>query len=134
MSLNYLRPIYPSQACLVVDFFKQSEETIRAKRINAGINCTKNELSLKIASKCSNRSAKIYGIGRQGTFLKFEMEIRRTLIANYKPDFLSNNFQQIEDSLTRKFLNYFWKLLSLENQYVDWLLKKVRPIANNTRS
>jgi len=132
--LNYLRPIHPSQESLVVDFFKQSEETIRAKGINARINSTKKELSLKIASKRSNRSAKIYDVGRQGKFLKFEMEIRRTLIANYKPDFLSNNFQQIEDSLTREFLNYFWKLLPLENQYADWLLKKVRPIANNARS
>ena len=27
-----------------------------------------------------------------------------------------------------------WKLLPLENEYVDWLLKKVRPIYNNARS
>jgi hypothetical protein len=62
------------------------------------------------------------------------MEIRRTLIADYKPHFLSNNFEQIENSLTREFLNYFWKLLPLENEYVDWLLEKVRPIPNNARS
>ena len=62
------------------------------------------------------------------------MEIRRTLIANYKPDFLSNNFERIEDSLTREFLNYFCKLLPLENHYADWLLEKLRPIANNARS
>ena len=134
LDLNYLRPIHPSQERLVADFFKQSEETIRAKVINARINSTKKELSLKIASKRSNRSAKIYDVGRQGKFLKFEMEIRRTLIADYKPDFLSNNFEQVEDSLTREFLNYFWKLLPLENKYVDWLLKKLRPIANNARS
>ena len=134
LDLNYLRPIQPSQESLVVDFFKRSEETIRAKAINARINSTKTELSLKIASKRSNRSAKIYDVGRQGKFLKFEMEIRRTLIANYKPDFLSNNFERIEDSLTREFLNYFWKLLPLENHYADWLLEKVRPIANNARS
>ena len=134
LDLNYLRPIHNSQERLVVDFFKQSEETIRAKGINARINSTKRELSLKIASKRSNRSAKIYDVGRQGKFLKFEMEIRRTLIADYKPDFLNNNFERIEDSLTREFLNYFWKLLPLENKYVDWLLEKVRPIANNARS
>lgn len=134
LDLNYLRPIHNSQERLVVDFFKQSEETIRAKGINARINSTKSELSLKIASKRSNRSAKIYDVGRQGKFLKFEMEIRRTLIADYKPDFLNNNFERIEDSLTREFLNYFWKLLPLENKYVDWLLEKVRPIANNARS
>ena len=62
------------------------------------------------------------------------MEIRRTLIANYKPDFISNNFERIEDSLTREFLNYFSKLLPLENHYINWLLEKVRPIANNARS
>ena len=134
LDLNYLRPIHPSQERLVVDFFKQSEETIRAKGINARLNSKKRELSLKIASKRSNRSAKIYDVGRQGKFLKFEMEIRRTLIADYKPHFLNNNFEQIEDSLTSEFLNYFWKLLPLENEYVDWLLKKVRPIYNNARS
>jgi len=96
LDLNYLRPIHPDQERQVVDFFKKSEETIRAKGINARINSTKKELS-------------------QGKFLKFEMEIRRTLIANYKPDFTSNNFQRIEDSLTREFLNYFSKLLPLEN-------------------
>jgi len=134
LDLNYLRPTHPSQERQVADFFKQSEETIRAKGINAHINSTKKELSLKIASKRSNRSAKIYDIGRQGKFLKFEMEIRRTLIADYKPDFLNNNFEQMEDSLTREFLNYFWKLLPLKNKYADWLLKKVRPITNNARS
>lgn len=134
MDLNYIRPIYPGQERQVVDFFKQSEETIRAKGINARINSTKKELSLKIASKRSNRSAKIYDIGRQGKFLKFEIEIRRTLIANYKPDFTSNNFERIEDSLTREFLNYFSKLLPLENHYIDWLLEKIRPIANNAKS
>ena len=77
---------------------------------------------------------KIYDVGRQGKFFKFEMKIRRTLIANYKPDFLSNNFERIEDSLTREFLNYFSKLLPLENHYVDWLLEKVRSIANNAIS
>ena len=133
LDLNYLRPIHPSQERQVADFFKQSEEIIRAKGINARINSTKKELSLKIGSKRSNRSAKIYDVGRQGKFLKFEMEIRRTLIADYKSDFLSNNFERIEDSLTREFLNYFWKLLP-QNKYADWLLKKVRPIANNARS
>jgi len=134
LDLNYLRPIHTSQERQITDFFKQSEETIRAKAINTRINSTKKELSLKIASKRSNRSAKIYDVGRQGKFLKFEMEIRRTLIADYKPDFLSNNFERIEDSLTREFLNYFWKLLPLQNKYLDWLLEKVRPIANNARS
>ena len=134
LDLNYIRPIHPGQERQVVDFFKQSEETIRAKDINARINSTKKELSLKIAFKRSNRSAKIYDIGRQGKFLKFEMEIRRTLIGNYKPDFTSNNFERIEDSLIREFLNYFSKLLPLENHYIGWLLEKVRPIANNARS
>jgi len=62
------------------------------------------------------------------------MEIRRKLIADYKPDFLNNNFEKLEDSLTREFLNYFWKLLPLKNKYTDWLSQKVRPIVNNTRS
>ncbi len=132
--LNYLRSIQPSQERQVADFFKQSEETIHSKGINAHINSTTKDLSLKIASKRSNRSAKIYDVGRKGKFLKFEMEIRRKLIADYKPDFLNNNFEKLEDSLTREFLNYFWKLLPLKNKYTDWLSQKVRPIVNNTRS
>jgi len=132
--LNYLRSIHPSQERQVADFFKQSEETIHSKGINGHINSTTKNLSLKIASKRSNRSAKIYDVGRKGKFLKFEMEIRRKLIADYKPDFLSNNFEKIEDSLIREFLNYFWKLLPLKSKYTNWLSQKVRPIANNTRS
>ena len=61
------------------------------------------------------------------------MEIRRTLIANYKSDFLINDFEKIEDLLTREFLNYFWKLLPLKNNYTDWLSQKIRPIVNNIR-
>jgi len=131
--LNYIRTIDPSQERQVVDFFKQSEQIIHSKGINARINSTKKELSLKIASKRSNRSAKIYDVGRKGQFLKFEMEIRRTLIANYKSDFLINDFEKIEDLLTREFLNYFWKLLPLKNNYTDWLSQRIRPIVNNTR-
>jgi|JI9StandDraft_1071089.scaffolds.fasta_scaffold00018_108 hypothetical protein len=62
------------------------------------------------------------------------MEIRRKLIADYKPDLLTNNFEKLEDSLIREFLNYFWKLLPLKSKYTDWLSQKVRPIVNNTRS
>lgn len=62
------------------------------------------------------------------------MEIRRKLIADYKPDFLSNNFEKLEDSLIREFLHYFWKLLHLKSKYTDWLSQKVRPIINNTKS
>ena len=118
----------------MADFFKQSKQTIHFKGINVDINSTTKDLSLKIASKRSNRSAKIYYVGRKGKFLKFEMEIRRKLIADYKSDFLNNNFEKLEDSLTREFLNYFWKLLPLKNKYTDWLSQKVRPIVNNTRS
>ena len=131
--MNYIRPIDLSQERQVVDFFKQSEQIIHSKGINARINSTKKELSLKIASKRSNRSAKIYDVGRKGQVLKFEMEIRRTLIADYKSDFLTNDFEKIEDLLTREFLNYFWKLLPLKNSYTDWLSQRIRPIVNNTR-
>lgn len=120
--MNYIRPIDPSQERQVVDFFKQSEQIIHSKGINTRINSTKKELSLKIASKRSNRSAKIYDVGRKGQFLKFEMEIPRTLIANYKCDFLINDFEKIEDLLTREFLNYFWKLLCLQIKIEEFLL------------
>ena len=112
LDLNYLRPIHPGQERQVVDFFKQSEETIRAKGINARINSTKKELSLKIGSKRSNRSAKIYDVGRKGQFLKFEMEIRRTLIADYKPDFLINNFERIEDSYNKGIFKLFLETIT----------------------
>ncbi|MEN8905264.1 MAG: hypothetical protein ABF289_04840 [Clostridiales bacterium] len=65
--------------------------------------------------------------------MKFEMEIRRTLIADYKSDFLINDFEKIEDLLIREFLNYFWKLLPLKNKYTDWLSQKIRPVVNSTR-
>ena len=131
--LNCLRSIQPNQERQVADFFKQSEKTIHSKEINIHINSTTKDLSLKIASKRSNRSAKIYDVGRKRKFLKFEMEIRRKLIADYKPDFLNNNFEKLEDSLTREFLNYFWKLFQKKNSYTHWLSQRIRPIVNNTR-
>ena len=53
----------------MADFFKQSEETIHSKGINAHINSTTKDLSLKVTSKRSNRSAKIYDVGRKGKFI-----------------------------------------------------------------
>jgi len=44
--LNYLRSIHPSQERQVADFFKQSEETIHSKGINARINSTTKDLRL----------------------------------------------------------------------------------------
>ena len=114
----------------MTDFFKQSEETVHSKRSNAHINATIKDLRLKIAKLY----AKIYDAGRKGKFLKFEMEIRRKLIENYKSNFLNNNFEKLNDSLIREFLNYFCKLLPLKNKYIDWLSKRVKPIVNNTRN
>ena len=82
--LNYLRSIQPTQERQMVYFFKQIEETIYSKGINAHINFTTKELSLKIASKRSNQSAKIYDVGRKGKFLKFEIGIRKKLIGEIK--------------------------------------------------
>ena len=61
------------------------------------------------------------------------MEIRRTLIADYKSDFLINDFGKIGDLLIREFLNYFWKLLPLKNNCTAWLSQKIRPTVNSTR-
>lgn len=97
--LNYLRSIHPSQNREVTDFLKQIEQRIHFKGINVYINYTTRDLNLKIASKRSNRFAKIYHVEGKDKFLKFEMEILRKLIADYKPDFLSNNFEKLENSL-----------------------------------
>lgn len=56
------------------------------------------------------------------------MKICKTLIADYKCDFLINDFEKIEDLLIRELLNYFWKLLPLKNNYNDWLSQKIKPI------
>lgn len=73
----------------MADFFKQSEEPIHSEGINDHINSTTKDSNLKITSKQSNWSAKIYDVRREGKFLKFEMEIRRKLIVDYKSDFLN---------------------------------------------
>ena len=63
LDLNNLRPIQASQESLIVDCFKRSEETIRAKAMNTLINSTKTDL--KIASKRNDSSTKIYDISRK---------------------------------------------------------------------
>lgn len=133
LDLNYLRPIDPSETQNVIAFFKESVSSSNSKGINARMYSEQNEKSLKIASRRSNRSARLYIVMPQGRFLKFEMEICRSVIAPYKSNLLNNNFEKLEDSLTKEFLNYFLKVLPLKSQYTDWLSQKMRPFSTNVR-
>lgn len=124
----------PSQQEQVAEFFEKNRRNIRAQKFNTYLIDNNKELSFKIGSKRSNRSGKIYDVGRKGTTLKFEMEIRRSVIAAYKSNYILNHVEEIEDSLIKEFLYFFWKRLDLNSEFTDWLCQKVRPLVNNNRS
>jgi hypothetical protein len=41
---------------------------------------------------------------------------------------VSNSLEEFENQLSRRFLNYFGKLLPLSYSYLDWLVVKLRPL------
>lgn len=85
-------------------------------------------LLLKIGNRRTNQFGRIYQKQNQ---LRFEMEMKGRFIQNYSKHFINNDLETFESQLSKHFLLYFGKKLSVDSIFVDWLVIKLRTMRQN---
>jgi len=125
--INFSRKNRGSDKTAVEDFFEDCHRRVRKTNKNVSFEKKSDGLSLKIGHRKSNQCFRIYE-SKEQNYIKFEYEIRGQYIQNYQSLLVSNSFEEFEDKLSKRFLDYSGKLLPLHHSQVDWLVVKLRPM------
>ena len=125
--INFSRKNKGSDKTAVEDFFEDCHRRVRKTNKNVSFKKKSDGLSLKIGHRKSNQFFRIYESKEQNS-IKFEYEIKGQYIQNYQSLLVTNSFEEFEDKLSKRFLDYFGKLLPLHHSQVDWLVVKLRPM------
>ena len=104
-------------------------------KLNVNYEINRKGQMLKFGNRRSNRFSRIY-IDKNR--LKFEHEIKGSLIEQYSEYLMTNSLDEFEFLLSQYFFHYFGnQLLSVDSIYLTWLAKKIRslqpkPLSNLT--
>lgn len=106
-------------------FFKDSYEQIDSKKCNPTIKIGTN--ILRIGKRSSSNFFRVY-LKPNGKELRFEVELKKTVIKKFQCYLFANQFEVFEELLARHFYNQAVRLFNLENAYCDWLLANFRRV------
>lgn len=106
-------------------FFKNSFLRINSRKDNLGAKLGSN--ILRIGKRSSSNFFRVY-LKSNGKELRFEIELKKTVIKNFQHYLFTNQFNVFEELLVRHFYTQATKLFDVENPYCDWLLMGFRRV------
>jgi hypothetical protein len=124
-NLSYQREIKKSEKASLTTFFENCQKKICPPTKTSCLERNKRGWVLKIGNRRSNKYYRIY---ETENYLKFKYEMKGKLIENYHKLLISNELDELEKKLSSDFWVSFGKLLPLESSYLDWLVRRLRPI------
>ena len=123
--LYFCHPIEPSGKY----FFDNCQRELKEKNKKFSFEKNSKGPILKIGSRRSNNYCRLY---ESSNSLKFELEVKGKFIQDCHLLLVSNSLEEFEQKLSSHFLNYFAQLLPLWDSSMDWLVKKLRLIKNQS--
>ena len=108
-------------------FFENSYKYINNKSGNPTAKLGNNILRIGKRSSCN--FFRVY-LKPNGKDLRFEIELKKTLVKKFQYYLFTNQFEVFEKFLTKHFYTQAIRLFNLENSYCDWLLADFRHIKN----
>lgn len=108
-------------------FFENSYKQINSKNENPTAKLGNN--ILRIGKRSSSNFFRVY-LKLNGKELRFEIELKKTLVKKFQYYLFTNQFEVFEKFLTKHFYNQAIRLFNLENSYCDWLLANFRHVKN----
>ena len=142
LDIAYFRPNETGETLQQIDQFLQSSfqkvknDSTRRKADYASSKAKdEKDLILRVGSRKSNKYYRIYlkeKILEKGIFeeivkgLQFELEIKNTAIKAVQHLFLTHQFEEFEDAITRQFFQQTKSILSSDSVFSHWLLKHLR--------
>jgi DNA relaxase NicK len=109
-------------------FFENSYKQINSKNDNPTAKLGNN--ILRIGKRSSSNFFRVY-LKPNGKELRFEIELKKTLVKKFQYYLFTNQFEVFEKLLTKHFYNQAIRLFNLENSYCDWLLANFRHVKNH---
>lgn len=106
-------------------FFENSYKQINSKNENLTAKLGNN--ILRIGKRSSSNFFRVY-LKPNGKELRFEIELKKTLVKKFQYYLFTNQFEVFEKFLTKHFYNQAIRLFNLENSYCDWLLANFRHV------
>ena len=106
-------------------FFENSSRRISNKRGNQSVKLNNN--ILRVGKRSSSNFFRVY-LKPTGRELRFEIELKKTVVKNFQHYLFADQFETFEELLTRHFYNQAIQLFDLENSYCDWLLANFRRV------
>lgn len=106
-------------------FFKNSFLLINSRKDNQSAKLGSN--ILRVGKRSSSNFFRVYPKSN-GKELRFEIELKKTVIKKFQHYLFTDQFTIFEELLVRHFYNQATKLFDVENSYCDWLLTNFRHV------
>ena len=104
-------------------FFKNSFLLINSRKDNQSAKLGSN--ILRVGKQSRSNFFRVYPKSN-GKELRFEIELKKTVIKKFQHYLFTDQFTIFEELLIRHFYNQATKLFDIENSYCDWLLTNFR--------
>ena len=113
----------------VKDFMESACNRIRekSKRRKVSFDPTREPYILKVESRSSSNFFRVY-LKPNGRELRFEIELKKTVVKNFQHYLFTDQFETFEELLTTHFYNQAIQLFDIDNSYCDWLVANFRQV------
>lgn len=106
-------------------FFEDSCREINSKKKNPTAKIGTN--ILRIGKRSSSNFFRVY-LKSNGKELRFEIELKKTVLKNFQHYLFTNQLEVFEKFLVGHFYNQAIRLFNIESSYCDWLLANFRQV------
>lgn len=106
-------------------FFENCLRQINSKKGNQSAKI--GDKILRVGKRSSSNFFRVY-LKPNGRELRFEIELKKTIVKNFQHYLFTNQFETFEEIIIRHFYNQAIKLFDIENSYCDWLLANFRRV------
>ena len=106
-------------------FFENSSRRINSKKDNRSAKSDSN--ILRVGKRSSSNFFRVY-LKPNGRELRFEIELKKTVVKNFQHYLFTDQFETFEELLTTHFYNQAIQLFDLDNSYCDWLVANFRQV------
>lgn len=114
-------------------FLENSYKRVLSTNQNQNVKIANN--ILRIGKRSSSNFFRVY-LKPNGRELRFEIELKKTVVKNFQHYLFTNQLEVFEELLTAHFYNQAISRFDLTNSYTDWLVASFRrikkpPVQNN---
>ena len=106
-------------------FFENSYKRISSKKDNRSVEIGNN--ILRVGKRSSSNFFRIY-LKSNGRELRFEIELKKTVVKKFQHYLFTYQFKVFEELLTTHFYRQAVQLFDLKSSYSDWLLANFRQL------